>query len=350
MTTKIPKHPAKGWKGGFAQSNPDFAYPVPDITSINLTDNLANIPKLTRQQKVLWPQFSWETVPGDANSRCFQMFAPDISRLGYDDEGRTWSIICPQQGVTAPFFGSMNVEVTVTGQRGWVDEPHKSMYAEIIVVPKIWFSPGSLDKPLFKIMRAMFDLIGQPFPLSKQQSLRLNTYRSPYFDEPLPAGLDKRILPIRDGSNPRFESPAFATHMTEAWHHANLEVEIGGLQKTGHPMMDDFGELVMTAFNLASGNMLAKGNVLSWNVWFAAPEKVDQTEWADHAEKWRKSIDADHGSPGVPGTDPQYFDGSRFYPGEEIITELENAIKAFFHHHGDNFTSHALSELSGLLS
>ena len=41
-----------------------------------------------RQQKVLWPEFSWETVLGKPASRCFQMFAPDISRLGYDDTGR----------------------------------------------------------------------------------------------------------------------------------------------------------------------------------------------------------------------------------------------------------------------
>ena len=107
-----------GWKGGFAQSNPAFAYPDPVLTSLDMPDNLDNIPKIQRQQKVLWPEFSWETEKGKADSRCFQMFAPDISRVGYDDTGRVWSIICPQQGVCFSSKGCLNVEVTVTGTRG----------------------------------------------------------------------------------------------------------------------------------------------------------------------------------------------------------------------------------------
>ena len=42
-----------GWKGGFAQSNPAFAYPQthPDLSSIPVTTNLENIPKVTRMMK-----------------------------------------------------------------------------------------------------------------------------------------------------------------------------------------------------------------------------------------------------------------------------------------------------------
>src|ERR1700744_3292490 len=87
-----------GWVGGFAGSNPAFAYPAPNLSSLPMLDNMANIDLLERQQAVKWPEFSWETVPGDPPPRCFQMFAPDISRLGYTDTGRVYSIICPQQG------------------------------------------------------------------------------------------------------------------------------------------------------------------------------------------------------------------------------------------------------------
>ena len=38
------------------------------------------------------------------------------------------------------------MEVTVTGNRGWVDETTKEIAADMRVVPKIWFAPGFLDK------------------------------------------------------------------------------------------------------------------------------------------------------------------------------------------------------------
>ena len=80
-----------GWVGGFAESNPAFAYPNPDLSSLPLLDNMANIDLLQRQQGVEWPEFSWETEKGQADpKRCFQMFAPYISRLGYTDTGRVY--------------------------------------------------------------------------------------------------------------------------------------------------------------------------------------------------------------------------------------------------------------------
>src|SRR5215208_6199628 len=165
-----------GWIGGFDKTNPKFAYPDPDLSSLPLYDNLANIDKLQRQQKVLWPEFSWLTVPDlpppvREASRCFQMFAPDISRLGYDDTGRVWSIVCPQQGACLGVFGCLNIEVTVTRQRGWVDETIQTDYqtksksekekekgkdngvaADLTVEGKIWFSPSGLANPMIKAL------------------------------------------------------------------------------------------------------------------------------------------------------------------------------------------------------
>src|SRR5213075_2181214 len=130
-----------GWIGGFAESDPAFKYPTPDLSSLEMLDNMANINLLQRQWPVEWPEFSWETQKGQADpKRCFQMFAPYISRLGYTDTGRVYSIICPQQGVCHLKMGCMNVEVTVTGQRGWVNETTREMAADMKVMGQIWFS------------------------------------------------------------------------------------------------------------------------------------------------------------------------------------------------------------------
>jgi hypothetical protein len=74
--------------------------------------------------------------------------------------------------------------------------------------------------------------------------------------------------------------------------------------------------------------MLKEGNTLSWNVWFTAPEEVDTEEWAAHAEKWRVSIDTDHGSPDGEGTLPRYFDGTEFKAMKEVfLKELPRIIR-----------------------
>ena len=86
---------------------------------------------------------------------------------------------------------------------------------------------------------------------------------------------------------------------------------------------------------MAAGNMLKEGNILTWNVWFTAPELVDQQEWEDHAEKWRLSLDSDHGSPEGPGTVPRYFDGTPFKPLEELAKEELPKILAFIGEHLD---------------
>lgn len=153
----------KGWKGGFAQSNKAFAYPEPDLSSLPMLGNMDNINRITRQMHVFWPEFSWQIEKGNEKSRCFQLFAEDISSIGYDNTGRIWSIICPQQGAcfNVPRIGivgggeiCLNVEVTVTGQRGWVDEEAKGpkgekealLAADMTVEGKIWFSSDSHKK------------------------------------------------------------------------------------------------------------------------------------------------------------------------------------------------------------
>ena len=308
-----------GWIGGFAQSNPAFAYPKPDLSSLPLMGNMDNIDKLQRQQAVKWPEFSWQTILGDETSRCFQMFSPDISRVGYTDTGRVYSIICPQQGSCSPSLGCLNIEVTVTGTRGWADETTKLVAADLTVEGKIWFSPSALQNPLVAVLWKMFADSGLPFPADKAHAIRVTLHNS---EDP-----SKPVLPGLSGESPRFKSPDFARHPPpEGWAVANLEVGIGPIVKTGLKIVDDFNQLVMDAVNVASGNLFIPGNILTWNVWLEEPALVDQQEWRDHAEKWRESIDADHGGPTGPGTPPRYRDGTPFSAGDALFKEIVDKI------------------------
>jgi hypothetical protein len=328
MIQKTKSGPPPGWVGGFAQSNPAFAYPDPNLSSLRLLGNMDNIDLLQRQQAVCWPEFSWETVLGDPKSRCFQMFSPDISRLGYTDTGRVYSIICPQQGACHPSLGCLNIEVTVTGQRGWADETTKLVAADLTVEGKIWFSPSAHEGLFVKLFWSLFANSKLPFPSDKAHAIRVTLHNS--------KDTSQSVLPGRNGESTRFKSPDFARHAAEAWAVANLEVEIGPIEKTGSIIVDDFNQLVMDAFNVASGNLLTPGNVLTWNVWFDTPALVDRQEWRDHAEKWRESIDADHGSPTGPGTPPRYFDGTPFSAAEAALEEVIDKIIAFLKKHLPN--------------
>jgi hypothetical protein len=313
-----------GWIGGFAQSNPHFAYPDPDLSSLPMLRNMDNINLLQRQQAAIWPEFSWETVPGDPTSRCFQMFAPDISRLGYTDTGRVYSIICPQQGACSPSLGCLNIEVSVTSQRGWADETTRLLAADMTVEGKIWFSPSALQNPLVKFFWMLFADSNLPFPSKKANAIIVNLHK---FKDPM-----QPILPVRSGETTRFKSPDFAIH-PQAFAVANVEVEIGPIATTGKAIVDEFNALVMDAFNLASGNLLYPGNVLTWNVWVVDPALVDKTEWKDHAEKWRDSIDADHGSPDGPGTAPRYFDGTPFKAIDAVVQAEFDKLIAWLKKH-----------------
>ena len=315
-----PKEPVPGWIGGFPESNPEFAYPNPDLSSLPFLDNMDNIDLLQRQQNIRWPEFSWETDPGDPESRCFIMFAPNISRIGYTNEGRIYSIICPQIGFMSPSIGCINAEVTVTGQKGWIDEPTKELAAEMTVVVKIWFSPSAQQSTFFKILWEIFKDSESLFPSSKAKAIQVKTHH--------PTDSSIVNFPVRTGETELFQSPDFARH-PEAWAVGNIQVEVGDIVKTGNPIIDEFNELVVDIYNLVSGNMLKKGNDLSWNIWLEAPTYVDNEEWREHAEKWRESLEADHGSPDGPGTKSRYFDGEFFSPTEELLDEERARIRNF---------------------
>ena len=273
-----------GWKGGFAESKPAFAYnPEPDLTSLPMLCNMDNIERIKRQLHVYWPEFSWQSKKGDESSRCFQRFAHDISSIGYDDAGRIWSIICPQQGVCTHNNLCLNVEVTVTGQRGWVNESNRKQIiaADMTVEGKIWFSSSSHQRWPVSVIWDVFKAKALPFPSDKANAIKVSTH--------LPGNTEQPIFPIRKGLSSLFEAPKFAQH-PEAWGSGYIEVEIGDIVTTNHPKVDDFNRKILDIFNIASGNMLESGNILTWNLWFHKPALVDTEEWRTHADRWRKSI------------------------------------------------------------
>jgi len=198
-----------GWKGGFAQSKPAFAYPQtrPDLSSIPVTTNLENIPKITRMLKAKWPEFSWQMVPGDDSTRVFCRFTEYISRLGYDDKGQVWSIICPQLGAGLGRLGEANIEVTVTGVRGYLDEmakPSPSVAVELGVMVQVWLtSQTPLSTALLNFM-SIFYSSTEEYPIRKAKSIRIQTYEEGNKLQPL--------IRLGNGTNDRFIAPPFAEH------------------------------------------------------------------------------------------------------------------------------------------
>ena len=121
----------------------------------------------------------------------------------------------------------------------------------------------------------------------------------------------------------------------EAWSVAHLSVQIGKIEynATEPEIVYEFKQLIFNLFNMGTGNMLKEGNILTWNVWFTAPELVNQTEWKNHAECWRDSIDVDNTSPDGPGTIKRYYDGSPFKSLKEFEKEEEKLVVAFLKKH-----------------
>jgi hypothetical protein len=297
-TAKQPSFIPAGWIGGFSENPSGQPYPNSKLlSSLPFEGNLDNIPNITRMLRARWPEFSWEVTKGDPGTRMYQMFAPDISRLGYDNTGRVWSIICPQQGVYFSTLGAtMNIEVTVTGNRGWINEnaaKSELFAADITIKPTIWFSPDSVDGWFWKQLLKLDNLWANKLPLSKVKGIRINAT-----DEN-----GKNDIQVRMGERPDYPFPDRAKHWRDyAWAVANLAVRIGNIDSTNNKKVDEFNSWVMDLFNLGSGNLLQAGNVLTWNLWAGSPELVNQEEWANHAEYWRYSIDVNHRPPEGEGT------------------------------------------------
>jgi len=312
-----------GWQGGFpSEKQKKMLYPTTDLTSLPMLGNMDNINLLQRQWGVKWPMFSWNTLNGEKDpKRCYVQFAPYISRIGYTNEGRIYSIICPQQGMWIGDEICINVEVTVTGQRGWVNEDTKEIAADMMVEGKIWLTPGENQGGLLRAIWPLLKYSSRKYPIDKENAIRVGTY--------LPGNPKQPIFQLGKGLSPRFKNPQFAIQ-EEAFTTGHINVEIGRMVPTNDEKLDKFNQYFLDIFNLGTGNMLQKGNVLSWNLFFDSPELVSIPEWQNHADYWRTSIGAHHGSPGGEGTSPRYFDGTYFdtknFAIKEVIKEILNHV------------------------
>ncbi|KAK1740393.1 hypothetical protein QTG54_008488 [Skeletonema marinoi] len=231
-TTTLSAVP-EGWKGGFKDTHPDFCYQVvqPDLSDLPIMGNLENI--------------------GKNHPHAEDLLAPvllaDISRIGYDDDGRIWSIICPQRGRFIPGLGTVFIEVTVNGVRGWVDEPTHSGYADLGVVGKLWIEAD--ENPVVEFISNILD--DMHFPFSKEHSAKVRAFQvgKPY----------EEFWPMTNGTDPAFYHPQFAQHWEEAFSVYNLEVEVGKQIMTGEKLVDDFNAMIIELFNSLSGNTFAPG-------------------------------------------------------------------------------------------
>tara|TARA_A100001015_G_C15013388_1_gene724303 strand:+ start:622 stop:2313 length:1692 start_codon:yes stop_codon:yes gene_type:complete len=145
------------------EANLNDQYPdgVPGTFANNINNNIDNLQfinnqdlsvdgplsHITREMSIIYPEFSWLPVDvfnnrilsnyGGQDGRVFMRWGSDISRVGFDGEGKVYNLICPQLGRRLNFssdkienmgfpdgwdFGTFNTEVTVLNVRGFVNE------------------------------------------------------------------------------------------------------------------------------------------------------------------------------------------------------------------------------------
>ena len=135
-----------GVPGTFARNINNYIDNLPIINNQDLSVN-GPLSHITREVSLVYPEFSWK--PNDINGneitingksgRVFLRYGSDISRAGFNGEGKLYNIICPQLGQRLNFssdilsnhirllpdgwdFGTVNSEVTVLKVRGFINE------------------------------------------------------------------------------------------------------------------------------------------------------------------------------------------------------------------------------------
>jgi len=274
------------WVGGYIGKNEKLDYPQtkPDLSSVPMTGNHDNIDKLDRMMKVKYPEFSWLVDKGDTSTRRYIKMYHDISRIAYTNEGKVYSIICPQLGLDLDRFclpGTGNIEIHVGAVRGWVNEDTHTVCADVTLEAIVWIDMKESEKrkhPHLARFVEKLDTLGLPF--SKENGMVISAYcpGKPY--EP--------NCPLLNGTDSSPPVPIYAEH-DESFSVAHIATKIVNT-KTGIERTDDVYEILSLFMEIILPGMLSPGSIIDWNLWFESPEPVNQTEWRDHTEGMRLGI------------------------------------------------------------
>jgi hypothetical protein len=291
-----------GFIGGYAESLPGVIGNK-DISNEPMLDNRHNHDKITRQVWARFPEFSWQI--GGNGTRIFQALASDVSRIGYDDTGKAYNLICPQFG-SQTVIGPLNIEFTVASVRGYVNEnmlPTENHCVgdcdytgavkgndvvwtefDIQVIVKIWFSRDLMENTS-AVIDGLFSagaVVGWVAPVSKATAILIPLIdaqtRSPY-------------LRIRHGQNPHFVNPVNRQHPEVAGVCYLEAIPMSPYpDPLGRRKVDVLNQTIVDIVNGSSNDMFLKNNLLTWNLWAGYPTSVDQKEWDEHATKWAQSV------------------------------------------------------------
>lgn len=276
-----------------------------------------------RFMRAQWPEFSWIDSTG---RRVFQKLTSDVSRLGYTNNGLMTHLICPQMGKLTNILGTAQVEVTVTKQRGYIDESKLPQPVDHIinsnapnaeqehwanfdigVEVNIWFpdvfdrSNSNVNSVVREIISLAQSAFGVTFPQSKQTAVKLGS---------TDAVTGNPYLTLKPGRNPTYEPPDFTLH-PEACAVTYLRAIIDTFPKepSGMDSSDVDGQFraratyelhktLFSVFNRMYHNILV--GELTWNINLSCPELVNtdaaRQEWEQHRTLWQQSMGTPNGT------------------------------------------------------
>jgi hypothetical protein len=299
-----------------------------------------------RFMRVEWPEFSWTDFDG---KRIFQKLTSDISRLGYTNDGLLTHFICPQMGKLTDVLGTAQVEVTVTKQRGYVDESKLPQPIDHIINPdtpnaqqehwcnldievlvQVWFPDVLKSGPnvsfiVNSIVSILQSSFGITFPHSKQTAIKVGA---------IDYDTRRTYLSYKKGRNPGFTAPAFTIH-PEACAATYLRAIVNPQPNppSGMDSADEAGKFrahatyelhksLFKIFNMMYHNIL--GGELSWNINMSCPELLDsdakRQAWEDHRRLWQESMGTVHGAAHLDQS-PLYDENHNVISGDLTVSQ-----------------------------
>jgi len=244
-------------------------------------------------RKAIYPEFTWLPESGLEADRLYTMFDPDISRIGYDTTGDVKSVICPQWGTCSSLLGCLNVEVTVTHVRGWINPYTLETVFDIKVEGKIWLNyTDSTVLPLLSTLIELAGASGYTFPDSKANAIII----------PM-GGVDGQDF-IRATN---ISLASFDKHPNDQLVEliVDVSVKIGSPSTTGLNSTEIWIQnQIVDIVNSASDGMWIADSVLEWEIYTGEENMVEtqaqRDEYMNHVVLWGASL-------GTPTVEAEYY-------------------------------------------